>query len=448
MGLMQSAFQVRYGSRMKPFEGIPGPTPSFPLGTMTDFTAGKPWDVCAGYEKKYGGVTLIWEFGKPVIVVNDAELIRDVLITNEKDYWKDDPTEAFRPVLQTTEFNENGEEWQRLRAAEPLNVEGFNHWLPSQLPGINKVIDEHINRLTALPDPVSLLPLIERMVYGTYNACLIGKQLSEEFYSAFYTTSNMATKRMLMPKWMLFRPINPAFYAARTKHFGMYEQLVREARQTLNSDANDLLHIYLRKGTTVSDEQIALYFGNVHAGGVFSAGTAIVNTLYLLAKHPQVADKLHAELSSSPDSRYLDQVMHESLRYYPPVPMFFRNVLTTKSTKLGNHELPPNTVVYLVVQGVHHSSRYWAEPDRFDPERWSNGPVSVDAYESDTFLPFGRGPRVCIGATMAMLCMKAIMKAIVLRTQLKIDASIQLEQFFHCGVAEPKNVVGRLAARK
>ena len=114
MGLMQSLFRARFGSRMKPFEGMPGPTPKYPFGTAWDFAKGQAWDVCADYEKKYGGVTLIWEGGKPVVVLNDPDLIREVLITKQQDYWKDAPGPAFRPVLKKTEFNENFEEWKEL----------------------------------------------------------------------------------------------------------------------------------------------------------------------------------------------------------------------------------------------------------------------------------------------------------------------------------------------
>ena len=174
-----------------------------------------------------------------------------------------------------------------------------------------------IQQTHCLARSVDFLPKIRRMVYETQR--LHDRQTTRrEYYEAFYTTSNMATKRMQLPKWMLFRPISPGFYSARTKHFGMYEQMVREARQTINSDANDMLHVYLRKGPTVSDQQIALFLGNVPAGGVFSAGTAIVNTLYFLARHPQVAEKLPSELTVSTESIYLDQVMHESLRTYRP----------------------------------------------------------------------------------------------------------------------------------
>jgi cytochrome P450 len=448
MGVLSGLFKARYSSRMAPFAGLPGPTPALPLGTLADFFGDqKPWDVCAGYEKTYGPLTVIWEFGKPVVVVNDGALIRDVLIDHEQDYWKDDPTEAFRPVLRVTEFNENGAEWKRLRDAEPLSMAGYTDWLATQGPAITKVVDSHIDRLTASGERVNFLPKVERLVYDAYNALIVGRQLSDEQYDAFYTTSNMATERMKLPKWLLVRPLKPSFWAAMKVHFGAFEQIVREARQAHSPEADDLLSVYLRNGPAVSDEQIAMYLGNVHAGGVFSAGTAIVNTMYLLAKNPAVADRLRAALRNTADCRrYLDQVLHESLRLYPPVPMVFRNVLKSKSATLGGHVLPPNTVVYLVVQGVHRSAKNWSDPERFDPDRWANGPVPVDAYEADTFLPFGRGKRICIGATMAMTCMRIIVSSIYRRTRVVIDPDIQLEQFFHCGVAEPKNVEGRLVA--
>jgi cytochrome P450 len=459
MGFLESLFRARFGARMKPFEGIPGPTPRYPFGTARDFLGGNAWDVCAGYERKYGGLTLIWEGGTPVLVLNDAELIREVLITKPEDYWKDAPGPAFRPVLKKTEFNENFEEWRQLAANDPLNMEGYGRWLSTQVPVVRKVVDEHLGRLTASAESVNLLPPVERMVYQSLNVCMVNRELSEDTYKAFYRTSDMATKRMQLAMLVrLIPPIDPRFYIARSKHFGAFEQIIKEARTDSKSDANDMLHIFLRNGKSVSDEQLAMYLGNIHAAGVFSAGSGVVNTFYLLARHPAVAARLHTELNDSIrkngadpagliNCRYLQQVLQESLRLYPPVPFFFRSVVKTKSTQLGKYTLPPNTNVYIVAQGVHRSARYWKDPDRFDPDRWDNGPVPVDAYDHDIYLPFGRGPRICSGATLAMLVMKVIVASIYSRLNVKIDPSIEMTQFFHCGVAEPENIVGTLAPR-
>src|SRR5262245_37376355 len=123
-GILESLFRLFYGSRIKRFAGIPGPTPTFPLGTILEFRGASPWDVCASYERKYGPVALIWLGSRPVIVLNDPDLIRDVLVTKWEDFYKDEPTKAFQPVLKKTEFNENAAEWKRLRLSEPLAVQG------------------------------------------------------------------------------------------------------------------------------------------------------------------------------------------------------------------------------------------------------------------------------------------------------------------------------------
>jgi cytochrome P450 len=428
-------------------EGIPGPTPLFPFGTLLDFWGAQPWDVCAGYEKKYGGITLAWMGCTPAVVLNDPELIREVLVTRHEDYYKDNPAKAFRPVLKVTEFNENGSYWEYLRMRDPVNIRGIDEWLPTQTPAVKKVVDTHLDCLTASAKPVDLLPKMERMVYDVYNACIVGRQLDDKAYRCFYITSNMATKRMQLPKWLLFPPLNPRFWFARRYHFGAFEKIVEEAKKDLHSDANDLLHVYLRKGTDVSDKQVAMFLGNVHAGGVFSAGTALVNTLYLLSRscHAQIAAKLYAQLREAavPEQcPFLDHVLRESMRYYPPVPMFFRSVLKTKSTQLGKHTLPPDTTVNIVVQGVHRSSKYWKDPDNFDPSRWENAAVDAHSLDSDYYLPFGRGPRICVGAPLTMFCMKVMLASILSRVQVRIDPNIPYRQFFHCGVAEPKGIIG------
>ena len=217
-------FRVLFGSRIKQFEGIPGPKPSFPFGTLQSFRDAErggqqPWDVFAGYEKEYGGITLIWWGVTPVVVLNDAALIREVLVDRPQNFYKDDPVAAFKPVLESTEFDVNGPEWERLRKLEPMSMEGFDEWLPTQAPVVKKVVDTHLVRFRDPNEHVDLLPTMERMVYDVYNECLVGQQLDDKAYQSFYTTSNMATKRMELPKWLLIPPLDPRFWYARQSHF-------------------------------------------------------------------------------------------------------------------------------------------------------------------------------------------------------------------------------------
>jgi cytochrome P450 len=111
-----------------------------------------------------------------------------------------------------------------------------------------------------------------------------------------------------------------------------------------------------------------------------------------------------------------------------------------QSTRLGDYNLPPNTLVVVVTQAVQRSAKYWKEPDRFDPGRWQNEPATLDC---DYYFPFGRGPRICVGATFAMFCMKVMLATLLSKARVDIDRRIPYQQFFHCGVAEPKGIKGR-----
>ena len=150
-GLLQSLFRVRFGSRMKQYEGIPGPIPSYPFGTLGDFREKKPWDVVADYAKSYGGITLIWMGGTPTLILNDPKLIEEVLVTKNGDYYKDYPIKALRPVLKNTLFNLNPPEWTALRKphSHPLLIEGYDQWLRSQFPIIKSVVDKHLASMVA-----------------------------------------------------------------------------------------------------------------------------------------------------------------------------------------------------------------------------------------------------------------------------------------------------------
>jgi cytochrome P450 len=452
--LLAKLFALFHGRKMRALAGITGPTPLFPLGTLHEFWRAVPWDVCASYEKTYGGLTLIWTGGQPMLVLNDPELIREVLITRLGEFYKDNPSKAFRPVLKATEFDENGPEWQRLRQLEPLSMQGFDAWLPTQVAVVRKTVEGRLGRWASAPAPLDLLPPVERLCYDVFNACAVGRQLGDQEYRAFYTTSNMATERMRLPNWLLIPPLNPAFYAARRRHFGAFEAIVREARRNPDPGANDMLHVYLRQGPEVTDEQLTTFLGNIHAGGVFSTGTALVNALYLLNRNPQIMEELTAQVRALVRDRpeydaaaltrcpLVDQVLLESLRCYAPVPLFFRNVRKDRPARLGDRELPPDTVVAVVVRGVQRSARYWKDPDRFDPGRWAGAAAAAD-LETDTFFPFCRGPRACVGAGFAMFCLRVMLVELLSRGRIVINPNTPYRQFFHCGVGEPKGIMGR-----
>ena len=459
-GIFDSLFRMRYGSLMKKFEGIPGPTPVYPFGTIGDFAAGNPWEICADYEKKYGGMTLCWFGGEPTLILNDPNLIRDVLVTKADDYYKDYPIKALMPVLRNTLFNLNSSEWAGLRKPKfhPMLIEGWDEWLKSQFPVVKKVVERHLDKMLATDGDVEILDKIQRMCFDVFNACVCGPDFEDGGFDNFYKLSEMATFRMKFPQAVLIPPINPSFHNAMRLHYGAYDKAVKKARQNPDPNANDLMSVFLRQGTDISDSQLVDFLSEFQAGGDISSAAGLVNTFHLLTGHPDVANKLYGQLtemtrktpeydlSSIGESSYLDHVLRESLRLIPPVAIYGRNVRKDRTTTLGGRELPPDTPVMVVTKAVQRSASHWKNPDQFNPERWANGGVEANPIGSDYFFPFGRGPRMCLGAGFAMFCMKIILASMLSRAAVKTSGSFKT--VLHCGVIEAPELKATILPHK
>ena len=172
----------------------------------------------------------------------------------------------------------------------------------------------------------------------------------------------------------------------------------------------------------IRDEVVTLLL----AGHDTSAHT-LAWTLYLLATHPEVESRLveHlvAHLDGAPATAadlarlpYLKQVVQESMRLYPPVWAVARRA--EREVTFGEHVLPANSYVAVVTWALHRHPEFWPDPDRFDPNRFE--PDRAGARHSYCYLPFGAGPRTCIGAGMAMLEIQLVLAQIVQRFKVRV----------------------------
>jgi cytochrome P450 len=130
-------------------------------------------------------------------------------------------------------------------------------------------------------------------------------------------------------------------------------------------------------------------------------------TLYLLSEQPELQERVAAEaqaaLSSGADADLPDRlallraVLEESLRLYPPVPRFDREAVAADT--LGEHEVQPGDLVSIWPWIIHRHKKLWEDPDVFDPERFT---PERKIYHRFQYIPFGGGPRTCVGARLAM----------------------------------------------
>jgi cytochrome P450 len=163
-----------------------------------------------------------------------------------------------------------------------------------------------------------------------------------------------------------------------------------------------------------------------------AAGATTVHLLswacQLLGTHPNIQRRLRCEIplrsedgkwvSSLERCSYLGAVIHEALRLYPPAPYLLRQALPTFTTGSSPDLPPPSSQVLISLWGMHRDPDFFPSPEEFIPERWlGTGGRGIEPKEA--FLPFGMGPRICIGRRFAMIETMVILSEIVCRFEIQ-----------------------------
>ena len=206
---------------------------------------------------------------------------------------------------------------------------------------------------------------------------------------------------------------------------------------------SDLLAVLLAAqdadGSTMPDQQVHDEILTMFLAGHETSALSLSWALWLLARHPEIQERAAREVaevaagraveaSDYPRLPYLAAVVQETMRLYPPLWSMGREV--ERDTKLGSEPVAKGTRVWLCVFQMHHDARWFAEPERFDPERWLGG-VTRKKF---SYLPFGAGPRMCIGqhfaTAEAVLGLAEILRVFRFETvsdeEVKMDAWITL----------------------
>ncbi|MER7847344.1 cytochrome P450 [Kitasatospora sp. NPDC096077] len=221
-------------------------------------------------------------------------------------------------------------------------------------------------------------------------------------------------------------------------------------------DRSDLIGALVEAGehpARIRDTVLTVLLAAHHTTGV-----AVSWTLHLLAGHPGAAGRVTAELDrvlgdrAAPDHAdlhrlpYLEMVLKESLRRYPPGPYGARR--TAAPLTVGPYRLPAGAVVFLPIWAVHLNPAYWPEPERFRPERF--GPEESAGRHRLAWIPFGMGPRACEGARLATV--EALLLLAVLLKRLRFrpvpgHPVVPVERFVLWAAEDIRMLVGPRAER-
>jgi cytochrome P450 len=200
--------------------------------------------------------------------------------------------------------------------------------------------------------------------------------------------------------------------------YGLIEQRRKEGKDT--GDVLSMLLAAQDGDDTMTDKQIHDHVLTFVAAGHETAQNTLAWTFYLLAKNPSVQEKLLAELQTVlagriptlddlPNLPYLEGVINESWRFYPPAWRQARQAVN--DFELDGYHIPAGTIVVLSQWVLHNLPDVWGDPENFRPERWD--PQRGQKPPQGAFFPFGLGSRICIGMPFAQLEAKLLLATIL-----------------------------------
>ena len=231
---------------------------------------------------------------------------------------------------------------------------------------------------------------------------------------------------------------------------GIAKGIIKSRRQQGMTGRKDLLHLMMiaNEETTVegvsklSDEEIVAQSILFLLAGYETSSNTLSFTLYRLAVNPDVQDKLRKEITEAMESsaqkplyevaqsiEYLDCVIMEAQRLYPAAAQVNRECC--KDYDLNGIHIPAGMEIVIPLYALHHDPNAWQDPEKFDPERF-RGPAK-DARHAFQFLPFGAGPRNCIGMRFALMEIKIALIRILTKYKFVQSPETQVPLIIHSG---------------
>ncbi len=395
-------------------------------------------------------VTVLINGGSFTLVTNPA-LIEEVLVTQQKKFQKDKFLKLYaNPVFGNGLLSSDGDFWLRQRRmAQPA----FHR---TRIAEYSDAMTRHgAAALSTLPAGtwMDIHPVMMRLTLDIVAETLFGEvpadalqQISTALDQIMHQYAGDSIIQILSQ--LLNRTLDPAAERAFQQAVQSFDCVITDiiaARQQDTTPRSDLLSMFLAarddEGVPMSREQLRDECKTMFLAGHETTALTLSWTLWLVASHPEIQQRMADEVKTVVGNRspslddikalpFMEQVIRESMRLYPPAWVIQREALT--DVLLGSSDdpfvIPKEHDVLVSPAAMHRDPRYYPEPDRFLPSRWTTEFIaSLPKY---AYFPFGGGPRLCIGQQFAM------MEATLLLAQCMQQGRWQVHPF-HRVVAQP-----------
>jgi cytochrome P450 len=407
----------------------PGPKPHFLIGNMP-LASPNPLAVFSRWAAEYGDIFYYRAGWIHVYFLNHPDLIEFVLVRNHQNFLKGRVIRNSRWFFGDGLLTSEGEQWKRQRR---LTQPAFHRDRIALYAG---VMTNYAEQMLSLWQDGAVIDAHQEMMRLTLRIVVralfdVEAEETEEISRSLNVMMrNNTGARLILP---------PFFRRLPTPQMFEFRRAVRKLNDTVDRiidlhrrnerDTGDLLSVLIEvrdeDGSHMDDKQLHDEVMTFLLAGHETTALALSWTWHLLSQDSQVEHKLHQELDRVLGGRiptvsdlssltYTERIIKESMRLYPPAWSVARTVI--KDFELAGYRIPAGANVVMSQWIVHRDPRFFSDPEKFDPDRWSNG--NLQKLPRFAYFPFGGGPRQCIGASFAMMEAVLLLATIAGRFQL------------------------------
>lgn len=396
----------------------PGPRRIVPIvGGLFSYRRG-PLPFFQKLAERYGDISYFRLGPQQAFFFNHPDYIKDILVTNHQDFIKGLALQRAKRLLGEGLLTSEREFHRRQRRlAQPA----FHR---SRIASYAEIMTAYASQARAGWHDGETLDMSEEMMRLTLG--IVGKTL----FDADVGSDTKEVGEAMGVAMDLFNTLTLPFYElleklplpqfrrfdnAKLRLDAIIYRVIEERRRT-GQDRGDLLSMLLLAqdaegdGGTMSDQQLRDELMTIFLAGHETTANALTWTWYLLSQNPEVESKLHAEIDDVLNGRlpafddvarlkYTEMVLAESMRLYPPA--WATGRLALDDFEIGGYVVPGKSLVIMSQYVMHRDPRYFDEPLRFDPQRWT--PEARETRPQFSYFPFGGGPRRCIGEGFAWM---------------------------------------------
>jgi enediyne biosynthesis protein E7 len=384
-----------------------------------------PLQFFQGIASQYGDIVCYRPAPEPAYLLNHPNYVRHVLVDNNRNYTKATSSNLlFKNVVADGLLTSEGETWRKQRR---MMQPAFHHTRIEQLDGmIVEAAQSTLDVWQRAFESNKAIDISREMAALTLTVttrALFGVDLGDEVREIGEIINRAAN--------YLEKPSNPHMVQSRQDFGAVVDRIIQQRKQNFK-DGGDLLSSMIlardeKTGTGMDDEQLRNQVMTLMLAGYETTATTLTWTWYLLSQNPAAMDRLRSEVRKTLNGRlprysdlenmpYTGMVLDESLRLFPPAWTLGRRAIG--EDEIDGYYIPANTVIAICIYALHRHPAFWDQPDIFDPERFSPG--NSAGRNKFAYIPFGAGPRQCIGNNFGLMEASLIMACILQRFELHL----------------------------